>query len=526
MAFASLAFVACNNDETPANGAEEDRKGEVVEAISIAFKNPSSTYAYEGTIDGQGTENDVYTAYVFAKEIAPEHPGALAGDWTVKEVKNGGSALVPGDGTTAGTLKNMCTFKGVRQGDHVYVIANDKTMTLPIAEGLAHRGEESEAAIQRYIASIDKSDLAAMAVKKDNEQNKPFIMSGQATIPTDPTIANNSTVTIPVELSRELAKVTFSATVSNESQYEAYGRVQINSGDGLVVVRMPRTVSFFTEQARDWYFPLDAEDAAKDWDVTGWLTAFDGATKADAAGTSGNFNATAKDGAKEYRFTWDTNSSLVTATDLGTINAKLASPYFYVTPNYANHSGCAEVIVTQATYTGAPVFLDEKANTLFIKAYGKYITGNESDFKDASGANASAFSQCAWTDAAMAKVSAYFANVTATKADLATVSGLTADEVTAAAAIITQVTRATAANALLDYYTGQKLYYRADIANYDDTNAISRNVTERNTFYQIQGTITSLGAKSIEDAINNDNISMIVEVSVKKWNLVVNRVNM
>ena len=51
-------------------------------------------------------------------------------------------------------------------------------------------------------------------------------------------------------------------------------------------------------------------------------------------------------------------------------------------------------------------------------------------------------------------------------------------------------------------------------------------ITERNTFYHITGTITTLGAKSIEDVINSDNIDMLVQVVVKPWKYVVNNINM
>ena len=71
-----------------------------------------------------------------------------------------------------------------------------------------------------------------------------------------------------------------------------------------------------------------------------------------------------------------------------------------------------------------------------------------------------------------------------------------------------------------------KRYYRADVANYSDDETTSMKITERNTFYHITGTITTLGAKSIEDAINSDNIDMLVQVVVKPWKYVVNNINM
>lgn len=63
-------------------------------------------------------------------------------------------------------------------------------------------------------------------------------------------------------------------------------------------------------------------------------------------------------------------------------------------------------------------------------------------------------------------------------------------------------------------------------ANYSDDETTSMKITERNTFYHITGTITTLGAKSIEDAINSDNIDMLVQVVVKPWKYVVNNINM
>lgn len=80
--------------------------------------------------------------------------------------------------------------------------------------------------------------------------------------------------------------------------------------------------------------------------------------------------------------------------------------------------------------------------------------------------------------------------------------------------------------AAISIQTGDKRYYRADVANMTSDGATSMKLTERNTFYHITGTITTLGAKSIEDAINSDDINMVVQVVVKKWNYVVNKVNM
>lgn len=61
-----------------------------------------------------GTENNVYVAYLFAKENDPQHEGAKVGDWTVKRVagdnntddKDVAAAIGEGDVATPGTKKN------------------------------------------------------------------------------------------------------------------------------------------------------------------------------------------------------------------------------------------------------------------------------------------------------------------------------------------------------------------------------------------------------------------------------------
>lgn len=515
-AMAAMAFTACSNDDEPSvGGGNGTTQGELIEAITVAFTNPTNTYAYKDPVDGVGSENGIYTAYIFAKEANPTHDGALQGDWTVKEVKgaNENTPIAEGDGSTSGTRKNMATFAGVRQGDNVYVIANDASLTLPLAEGIAHRGDESEEAIKSYVASLNKNYLSALTVKDDNAQTGKFIMAGKATIPTNPTTPNGTTVKVPVALDRELAKVTFSATVSSDPADEAFGNVQLEEGDGLIVVRVPRKVSFFADQVRDWYFPLAPTSADKDWSFNDagedqWLVAFNGDKNSDPTTVNATdfFNATplSKDG-KEYRFTWATSSSpdtdLLKSSDLGTGSAKIASPFFYVTPNYAAHTGCATVIVTQATVVNT--MLKDVVTADMLKEALKDAT-----FTGASGINSNEITAATWnTDANITALRTFFSGH-------------------ATYGSIFNATDYPDNASLINMKKGDKAYYRADVANYEADNATSKLVTERNTFYQIQGTITTMGAKSIEDAINSDNISMMVQVTVNPWQVVVNRVNM
>lgn len=529
---AALALGACSNeDDLNGGGNPEPGKGELVEAISIAFANSTvPTRANMGEIDGEGSENKVYVAYVFAKENDPQHEGKKVGDWTVKRVVKSGEsdddALVAneieaGSATVAGTKGNMCTFNGVQQGDSVYVIVNDPNLNMAVANNLAHQGEKSQASIRAYVSALGKDYLNGLSVAKDGDQKGKFIMAGATSIPTNPTTPNGGTVIVPVSLDREVAKVFFNASVTTDEQYVAKGNITIKDAatptdaDGILVVRIPRRVSPFTKQVRDWYFPLSVDATAKDWDVTNWLTAFNGDGESAPAvaevGANAFNKASFNTSAKEYRLTWKVlDQDAATPTSKVYMNGgKLYSPYFYVSPNYANNSGCGTAIVTQATYTGTNTLLEDKVTDIMLQG-----ALDDTDFKQAM-TTAGISDQPATYD----KIPAGFWNNTDVLAALVTFlkanhsslfDGITAGQEAAAISI----------------KTGDKRYYRADVANMSADNTTSLKVTERNTFYHITGTITTLGAKSIEDAINSDDINMVVQVVVKKWNYVVNNVNM
>ena len=51
-------------------------------------------------------------------------------------------------------------------------------------------------------------------------------------------------------------------------------------------------------------------------------------------------------------------------------------------------------------------------------------------------------------------------------------------------------------------------------------------ITERNTFYHITGTITTLGARALKMLSIRIIIDMLVQVVVKLWKYVVNNINM
>ena len=538
---AALAMAACSNDDEP--GIDKGgQKGELIDAISIAFTSSSApaTRADKGEIEGTGSENDVYVAYLFAKENDPLHEGAKVGDWTVKRVagdanaedKDVTTAITGGDVATPGTKKHMCTFNGVRQGDSVYVVVNDPQMTLATAQTLAHQGDKSEAAIRAYISNLSKSYLNDLTVAIDGKQKGKYIMAGVSAIPSNPNIPNGSTVKVSIPLNRELAKVFFNASVTTNPVYEAYGKMAIEDTewkpdgttedpDGIVVVRIPRRVSPFKAQARDWYFPQSADATAKDWNVENWLKAFAGEKEsapgtAEVAGTTPALNkGECNADAKEYRLTWVVGEKAL--ADGGTPKEtsivyvksdKLYSPYFYVTPNYADNAGCATVVVTQATYIGANTLLEP---TITEEMLDKALQND-------------AFKTATSTDGTTKydKLAADFWN-TEKNVD-ALVAFLNTDEAYKLA--LRGETEIAKQRAAITIQKNDKRYYRADVANYSDDETTSMKITERNTFYHITGTITTLGAKSIEDAINSDNIDMLVQVVVKPWKYVVNNINM
>lgn len=564
LAFATMAFAACSNEDSPANGGEQ-AKGELVDAISVKFVSNGSgnTRAYESIENGLEQENKVYHAFVFAKEAAPEHAGARTGDWSVAEVGSANATDPITAGTANGQLGNMATFKGVRQGDNVYVLANYPDLDMARAEVLAHAGEKSEESIKAFIESVQKEYLNKLAFssrKKDGSgqpvaeatpaATSKYIMAGFSTIPVSPNISNGSTVPVPVKLDREMAKVYFYASVTTDQKYAAAGKVAIKEGDGIIVARVARNVAPYTKQERDWYFPTPAVDKDKDWNVSDWLTAFDG----DAQSASDNKltttpffnNALHKETAKEYRYTWTIAAGNAVATGNAPhaylVEKTLYSPYFYVTPNYSDNAATATVISTQATYVGAPQWKNERAQELFVKAFSVYSAKTPAAYKDSEGNPTTSFSKCVWDDTTYKqfKTDITSFNQEADKKTLAKACGWPeAQAVTFVDEALAVYAKATKVNgldptvtsdketiALLEYYDGMKLYYRADIANYDDTNTVSLKNTERNTFYKIRATITSLGAKSIEDAINSDNISMQVVVEVNPWNVVFNDIQM
>lgn len=431
VALAAFAFAACSQDDTiDTSNPEPGQVGALVEGISINFgesKGSSKTRAYAGNQIGEGSEGMIYEAYIFAKEANPTHPRSLVGDWTVLRVtadqSTGAIVAETGGVDTEATLKkdltkainegskadvewlvkNVATFKGVRQGDYVYVIANDPNLTLAQAAALAHNGETSEDGIKGYVASINKDYLNGLtyagdakdADGKDILPTGKLIMGGREMIPVSPNIPSNGEFSMTIGLDRELSKVNFSASISTNDADVAKGKVAFLEDDGIVVARISRKASPFAEQIGDWYVP--ANNCVEDWPINNHALVnnkytalcdgtFEGSFIFDGTSTTpitnwmkdvtipAGFNGVAPaSSVTEYRYSWKLqpgaeltkNSNMVYLSgDKGTIYA----PVFYTTPNYSASTNSVTVICTQATYTARGVFANSNMMDTYIDA--------------------------------------------------------------------------------------------------------------------------------------------------------------
>ena len=432
VALAALAFSACSNDDDFNNAGNEPEPGKVgalVEGISINFgeSKGTQTRVASGSQIGEGTEGMIYEAYIFAKEANPTHPRSLVGDWTVLRVTadqtTGAIVVETGGVDTEKTLKkdlkkainegskadvewlvkDVAKFSGVRQGDYVYVIANDPNLTLAQAATLAHTGDTSEDGIKGYVASINKDYLNGLTYAGDAKDaagddilpTGKLIMGGREMIPVSPNIPSNGTFSMTIGLDRELSKVNFSASISTNDADAAKGKVAFLEDDGIVVARIARKASPFAEQTADWYVP--ANNCVEDWPINNHALVnnkytalcdgtfegsfvFDGTAAApitdwmkDVTIPAG-FNGVAPAASvTEYRYSWKLkagaeltkNSNLVYLSgDKGTIYA----PVFYTTPNYSANTNSVTVICTQATYIDRGVFANSNMLDTYIDA--------------------------------------------------------------------------------------------------------------------------------------------------------------
>lgn len=451
LALAAFAFAACSQDDDITANPEPKpgEKGALVESISINFgegtQRPGTRVYGEDQI-GEGTEGMIYEAFIFAKEADPKHDRSLTGDWTVIRITRNASGLVQevgginpevvakadlekavNDGSDKDKewlVKNVAKFNGVRQGDYVYVIANDPNLTLAQAATMAHNGDQSEEKIKAYTASISKEYLNKLTYypetgKAEDNNKKPngrFVMAGRELIPISPTIPSNGNIDLTIGLDRELSKVNFTALVSTSTDDAACGKVEFQKGDGIVVARIARKTSMFAEQTGDWYVP--ATTCVEDWPIndhslTGNLysslcdATFDGSKVFDGesatpitdwiTGTTipAGFNTTnPASNISEYRYSWKVlgnpgDKKKPIYIDAAS-NGKLVSPMFYVTPNYSNNTNSVTVICTQATYVGRGVFANSDMMDTYIDAALNeteddivVFTADESDSGDA-----------------------------------------------------------------------------------------------------------------------------------------------
>lgn len=415
LALAALAFAACSDDEVtnPQNqGLNEDENWQAdVEGLTINFATLATgpnTRVVSGETESKGTEAVIYDAYVFAKEANPKHDNGLTGDWTVIKCKVNDDGIVEGESQVNNpdktvTLKNVATFHGVRQGDYVYVIANDPNMTLDIAEGMAHQGQNSEKNIKAYTSMLSKEYLGELAFGKTQvNPTGHFVMAGLAQIPVAPTLPSNGTVEVEVGLDRELSKVNFKANTSSTPSDEAYQVVEFQEGDGITVLRIAPTTSMFTERNADFYVP--SPNCVENWPINDHSFAdnlgfsklcdqtipgsvmFDGGAAADQVWNGvtipANFNTSnPAGGIEEYRFSWVLPAATGAADATGKIeygtkaanmlygsNKTINAPIFYTSPNYSKNTNAVTTICTQATYIGKDVFQNSGLNAAVAQA--------------------------------------------------------------------------------------------------------------------------------------------------------------
>lgn len=534
MALATMAFAACSNNDDDHRGAEQ--KGELLESMSISFGAPTTGRAVTGNTPGEGTENDIYEAFVFAKEENPKHVRPLDGDWTVIRVtanpvyddmgrnidptaKTAMTALTNDGASSQWLVKNVATFHGVRQGDYVYVVTNDPGLTLDAAEAMCHKGPNSENEIKAYVAALNKGYINSLfySPEKNNPANPDgkdlpagkIVMAGNSQIPVSPNIPANGSVTVVVPLDREVAKVNYRATVTTSSTDAAFGNVEFKAGDGVVVVRTARSISPFTQKEPDFYIP--SQNFLANWTATD-LNVINGTTAFNASEPASNVS--------EYRFSWTLDGGKLTDSQepvyLSTAdNPMLYVPMLYVTPNYSNDGNCATVICTQATYVGAGAMGSKKSYhaELFWDDY-------KSDVSFDSETN---FANVVWSQAKLEAFRAYMTD-TSNKANIIKKLALVDDAAYAKIVDLYPTNTITNATDMFDINTNDKLFYRCDVSDYVDN--VSKRITERNMYYQTTATITSLGSLTIDEAIKSDENTMHVDVIVKDWTLSMNNVNM
>lgn len=534
MAFAGMAFAACSNDDNYSENGQS--AGKLLNDMSISFGAPVAGRTVTGTTPGEGTENNIYEAFVFAKEEKPTHVRPLEGDWSVIRVTRNATldemgrntdttpkadmdALVNDGSESQWLVKNVATFHGVRQSDYVYVVANDPELTLDKAEALCHQGPNSEKAIKDYVAALNKKYINSLfySPEKSDPTNPSgkqlpsgkIVMAGCTQIPVNPNVPANGTTTVVVPLDREVAKVNYRAIVTTSPTDAAFGNVAFKSGDGIILVRTARSISPFTQREADFYIP--ATNFLKNW-PNAQEVVFDGTTAFNTTEPASNIS--------EYRYTWALGADAALTNNekpvyLSTAsNPMLYAPMLYVTPNYSNDANCATVICTQATYIGPGSMSSEKL-------YQAELFWD--DYKaNAAFAGVTNFKDVKWTKETLEAFRGYMTGA-ASKANVMKKLSLLNDTQYKKVTDLYPSAAITTADDMYDIKTNMKLYYRCDVSDYE--NNVSKRITERNMYYQTTATITSLGSTSIEDAIQSNENTLHVNVIVKDWTLSMNNVN-
>lgn len=291
---AMLSFVSCQKNEDvelQSGHAEAKTFGQMI----VKFTSPSSYADTES--QAEGSEGAINKAFLFVKSADDENG------------TNPSYKML-----TIGQGQKQLTVKFPMNQTMVYVIANPTTT---LENALPKQGDLAtldDAKMRDLMAKIDKSYFSGL-----NTTTGSFIMTGRATI-------NNalgvSPYVLPIELKREVVKVSFKVAIAGENQ------LVINSVGDISVCRTAQEVLPFTlDGVTEWGYALTLGQGE-----VGYV--------ADA----GADNVTAGAGATDYTYAYTYD-----------VNDKDATHYlyknFYVSPNYAQKAERSTVIILKANVT-------------------------------------------------------------------------------------------------------------------------------------------------------------------------------
>lgn len=304
----AVLFAACSKDEgaTPV----VDREG-VVKELKISLV--SSEGVGTRTVDGVGTEDRLYNAFVFVKADADgpaDGTAAYEYKYMAVELKGGQTSTV---------------VKHVQANSKVYVLANSSYFgTLEsledVLEAVNKTPEKADAVFQALKLPIEKSYVSGL-----NTADGRFHMSGVATVPT---LNTTGATVLNINVKRDLAKVGF----------------KVNKAATVATLRIKEVEEITIRRSADHIQPFAVDGTAATTYVLPYgfgeaLYKQDGMEKTTSFAPN---NTTQTTDATDFSFIYtDKDLTATTATDF-TFND------FYVLPNAAQIAEKGTIIVLKA----------------------------------------------------------------------------------------------------------------------------------------------------------------------------------